>query len=296
MKKTLRILTCMLTVLSLLLTPALASEDDAFREYLPEAPFAIGPQWTEREIQLQSGLGTLRGTLTTPKEVTGPMPVAILLHGVNTDRHWCDDIAWCLADHGIASVRFDFGGNGLSDGAQEDMTISSEIQDTLAILDSVECMGLTDRDNIFLIGKSLGAVAATVAASERRDEIKAMCLWYAGFSTQFSARFGYFLGRFFNPWDPPETLEIAGYTYGREFLREAVTMEFTDAVEACSQPVLLIHGDRDFVAPLVGSFWAQSHFPNAVLHVVPGAGHGFWPEQEFFALTDMLGFLEKQIG
>ena len=295
MKKTLRALLCVITILGLLMTPALASEEEPFREILPEPAFAIGPQWTEQEVQLQSVLGTLRGTLTIPKEVTGTLPVAILLHGVNTDRHWCDDIAWCLADHGIASVRFDFGGNGLSDGAQQDMTITSEVRDTMTILDYVECLSFADKDNIFLIGKSLGAVAATVAASARGDEIKAMCLWYAGFSAQFSARFGYLLGEFFNPFDPPETLEIAGYTYGREFLRETVSLNFTDAVESCRQPVLLIHGDRDYIAPLVGSLWAQAHFPNAELHVVPGGGHGFWLAQELFALTDMLGFLEQQM-
>lgn len=62
-----------------------------------------------------------------------------------------------LADNGIASVRFDFDGNGASDGAQENMTISSEVRDTVAILDYVESLSFTDRDNILMVGKSMGA-------------------------------------------------------------------------------------------------------------------------------------------
>ena len=187
MKKTkwIRLTGMMLAVVVLMAGPfggaALAADDETYREFKPPREIPSTPQWEQQEVTCQSGDNTLRGTLTVPKEHDDQIPVAILLHGLNTDRSWCDDIAWILADNGIASVRFDFDGNGASDGASEDMTISSEVRDTIAMLDYVEGLDFTDPDNIFVVGKSMGAVDAVLASQGRGDEIRAMCLWYPGF-------------------------------------------------------------------------------------------------------------------
>ncbi len=287
----------LLVLCSLLLTPALAAEgNQSFQELRPPTPFEIGPQWTELDVTIQSGENTLRGTLTAPREIDGKLPVAILLHGLNTDRNWCADIAWCLADHGIASVRFDFSGHGLSDGAQEDMTIARETSDVLAMLDYVEELRFTDPDNIFLIGKSLGGVAATLATESRGDEIRAMCLWYPGFGVTATTHFGFFLGEMYAPWDPPETLEIAGYTYGKAFLEEAAALDLTEPMQNYDRPVLIIHGDRDFIAPVVFSFGAANIFPDCTLEVVPGGFHGFLLFQEMIALEHTLAFLQENMA
>ncbi len=287
----------LLCILVLLISPVFAAEEnDPFQERLPPIPVNMNPQWTETEVEIQSGENTLRGTLTRPSNVDEKIPMAILFHGLNTDRRWCDDIAWCLADHGIASVRFDFGGNGQSDGRQEDMTISSEVQDAKAILSYVEGFSITDPDNIFMIGKSMGAVAATRAAADRPGEVKALCLWYPGFGVSAATRFGYFLGEFYAPWDPPEVLEVAGYRYGKAFLEEAAGYEFSDAMERYDDPVLILHGDRDYIAPIYFSLEAQEHFSDCKLYAVPGGGHGFLMMQELIALQDMITFLGENIS
>ena len=273
---------------------ALAS-DDSYREFKPPREIPGAPQWEQQEVTCQSGDNTLRGTLTVPNDHDDQIPVAILLHGLNTDRSWCDDIAWMLADHGIASVRFDFDGNGTSDGAQEDMTISSEVQDTVAMLDYVEGLEFTDPDNIFMVGKSMGAVDAVLAAKGRGSEIKAMCLWYPGFGVTDATRHGFLLGSFFNPVDLPDTLEAAGYTYGKAFLREAQALDYQSACKAYSGPVLILHGDADFIAPISYSYEVENIFPNCTLQVVPGGYHGFYGWQEMKALNDMMDFFEANI-
>ena len=302
MKKTkwIRLTAMMLAVVVLMAGPfggaALAADNETYREFKPSREIPSTPQWEQQEITCQSGDNTLRGTLTVPKAHDDQIPVAILLHGLNTDRSWCDDIAWILADNGIASVRFDFDGNGASDGASEDMTISSEVRDTIAMLDYVEGLDFTDPDNIFVVGKSMGAVDAVLASQGRGDEIRAMCLWYPGFGVTDAVRRGFLLGSFFNPIDLPDTLEAAGYTYGKGFLQEARALDYKSACQSYSGPVLILHGDLDFIAPISYSYEAEKWFPDCTLQVVPGGFHGFYGWQERKALNDMLDFFQDHMA
>lgn len=278
------------------LCPAALAADGEFRERREGPPVPFGPPgFTETVVTCVSGDNVLSGTLTKPADPAEKMPVAILLHGLGTDRRWCDDIAWILAGNGIASVRFDFGGTGRSDGDQEDMTVSSEVADTIAILDYVESLSFTDPDNIFLVGKSMGGVAAVLAAQERESEIKAMCLWYPGFSVTETVRHGFLLGSFFDPENPPETLEAAGYTFGRDFLTEAAELDCTEACRSYDGPVMILHGDLDFVTPIPFSFAMSEEFPDCTMEVIPGGFHGFWGFQEFDALNRMTEFLKAQL-
>ena len=279
-------------------SPATVSAADSGYQEHREEPEQFVPQinWTEALVTCQSGPNTLTGTLTMPKDAGETVPVAILLHGLSTDSRWCDDIAWYLADHGIASVRFDFAGTGYSTGAQEDMTVGSEVANTLDILDYVEGQPFTDLDNIFLVGKSMGGVDAVLAAQHREDEIRAMCLWYPGFGVGDAVRHGFLLGEFFDATDPPESLTAAGYTYGRNFLLETGRLDCTAACRSYDGPVLILHGDRDFIAPIEFSFQMSQVFPNCQLNVVPGGFHGFWGFQELHALENMTSFLQDNMA
>lgn len=274
-----------------------SAADTSYREHREEPQLPPGPpSFTQSEVTCVSGDEVLSGTLTCPMEMEGQVPVAILLHGLATNRSWCDDIAWILADNGIASVRFDFAGTGASTGAQEDMTVSSEVEDTIAILDFVESLSFTDPNNIFLVGKSMGGVDAVLAAQDRGDEIKAMCLWYPGFGVTDSVRHGFLLGQFFDPANPPETLTAAGYTFGKAFLEETGKLDCASACRSYEKPVLIIHGDQDFIAPIQFSFAMSQEFPNCTMKVIPGGYHGFWGYQELEALNTMLEFFQENIS
>jgi hypothetical protein len=123
-----------------------------------------------------------------------------------------------------------------------------------------------------------------------------MCLWYPGLGITEATRQGYLLGQNFDPEDPPETLEAGGYTYGREFLLETQRLDIKRALNAYDGPVLILHGDRDSIAPLIFSQEAEKILANCTLRVVPGGGHGFWGYQETQALNDMLEFFGAQIS
>ena len=285
------LLICILLA-GMLCAPVLAGDYPEYREppQLPEG----GPTFTEEPVSCVSRGNTLRGVLTLP-EGDGPFPMAILTHGLATDHRWCDDIAWALADHGVASVRFDFAGTGASDGAQEDMTISSEVYDVAAILDFVEAQDYTDRGNIIMVGKSMGGVDVLLASLGRQDQVKALVLWYPGFSVTELARRGFLLGQPFFPFDPPDSITVSGYTFGQAFIREAQAMDWEDACRRYQNPVLILHGDRDIVTPLPASIVASQTFPDCRLTVIPGGMHGFFGFQELYALGEMLDFVLEQI-
>ena len=292
-----RLLSLMLIFMIMLgiMAPGAAASDQGFREFRPEISLPGDMNWTEEEVTCQSGENTLRGTLTVPGDVEGQMPVAILLHGLETDRSWCDGIAWILADHGIASVRFDYAGNGQSDGAQEDMSVSSLTLDTRMIIDYVQTLEITDQENIFIVGKSMGAVAAMLASKSEGENIKAMCLWYPGFSVKYDAMRGFLLHCPYNPWFPPESLRVGDFNYGRQFLKEIQVMDFESACEAYEGSVMIIHGTDDFVVPIECSFMVKDMFRDCTMNVVPGGQHGFYGFQEIIALNDMLNFIQEQI-
>ncbi len=77
--------------------------------------------------------------------------------------------AHCAAT-GRACTRFDYRGHGESDGAFTDGTIGGWLEDTLAVLDQV-ALG-----PVVLVGSSMGAWIALLAARSRPDRIKGMVL------------------------------------------------------------------------------------------------------------------------
>lgn len=71
---------------------------------------------------------------------------------------------------GLRFLRFDYFGHGLSDGAFEDGTIGRWLEDTLLIIDTAA------EGPQILIGSSMGAWIALLAARARRERVKALIL------------------------------------------------------------------------------------------------------------------------
>lgn len=129
------------------------------------------------EEVLEVGAHGLSGKLTLPKGVEKP-PVAILLPG--SGAHDMDetigaaankpfrDIAHGLAERGIASIRFDkrfYAYPALA--ATEGITIEHELlEDAQAAIELAAAREDLDRDRIYLIGHSLGGMAAPRLAAE----------------------------------------------------------------------------------------------------------------------------------
>ena len=93
--------------------------------------------------------------------------LVILGHGVtgNKDRPVVVDTANALNKIGFDTLRFSFSGNGDSEGDFRKATISKEIGDLQAVLDTVE----TNYERILYVGHSMGgAVGVLTAAKDSR--------------------------------------------------------------------------------------------------------------------------------
>ena len=114
----------------------------------------------ERYVECESRGLTLRGMLHVPDQRPGKVPFVILFHGFCDDRNEINfvhtELSRRLCERGIASVRFDFAGSGDSDGRFEDMTVSSEVEDGLAILDYVKSLDFVDQSRIAIHGGMCG--------------------------------------------------------------------------------------------------------------------------------------------
>jgi len=68
-----------------------------------------------------------------------------------------------LAEHGIASLRFDFRGSGESEGSFDEMTVSRELEDVRAAHDFLKAQPQIDPARIGLLGLSMGGMVAALS-------------------------------------------------------------------------------------------------------------------------------------
>jgi alpha-beta hydrolase superfamily lysophospholipase len=113
---------------------------------------------TARQVSIRSGPRRLDGLLFLP--VTEPKASLVILHGIGERLSYWREAQGMLAEHGIASLIFDYSGYGKSAGAT---TPENLRQDTLAAYHSLRAL-LPDGRPPFLLGLSLGTGVASDAA------------------------------------------------------------------------------------------------------------------------------------
>jgi len=115
------------------------------------------------EVSFGSGEVKLTGRLLYPL-IDGKVPGAVLCHGFGTGYRTVEAPARILASKGIAVLIFDFRGHGGSDGIVDE-DIVTDVIDASDFLSA--CPGV-DGERIALVGHSMGALAAILAARQVR--------------------------------------------------------------------------------------------------------------------------------
>ena len=123
----------------------------------------------EHEIRFKSGEIDLAGTLALPAG-SGPFPAVLFIAGSGqVDRNEnhkklhlniFDDISHYLAENGIASLRYDKRGVGESQGDYWKTGFYDNSQDALAALQYLKLQNNIQKENIFILGHSEGALQA----------------------------------------------------------------------------------------------------------------------------------------
>ncbi len=223
-------------------------------------------------------------------------PLAVFSPGFNTSYRQLEHYGPYFAERGIALLLFDFCGGCLdseSDGLTSEMSVLSETDDLLFLLSQLRRPAFTDSfpadpDRIFLMGESQGGYVSLLAAGRQQGSVKGLVLWYPAFCLQDMAlawrqRPGGFAREM---WSVP---------LGRMYTDDAADTDIYGAVQECTCPAVIIHGDDDRIVPLGYSEKAVSLQPLFRLEIIPGAGHGFENEERITAADASIRFIKDML-
>ena len=233
------------------------------------------------DFKVHGPQGGIAMDITLPKDLdpeTEKCPMVILMHGIFSSGNIVPipALARELADNGIASIRFDFGGHWRSEGEMQQMTIGKEIEDALAMWEYARSLPYVSE--IGLLGHSQGGVVASMTAGilESRGEKPAgLVLIAPGSVVQDACRNGRFFGAEFNPADPPEFVKCFGIMkLGREYILSTQDLDIYGTAKDYTGPVRLIHGSKDTIVPMSCSErYVETYGDRSELIVVEGENH-----------------------
>ncbi|XP_027183272.1 uncharacterized protein LOC113781518 isoform X2 [Coffea eugenioides] len=199
---------------------------------------------------------------------TGSKEVVIICHGFRSskDRIPMVNLAAAFEKEGISAFRFDFAGNGESEGSFQYGNYRREADDLRAV---VQHFQEEKRFVAALVGHSKGGNAVLLYAS--RDNDIQIIVNIAG---RFNLERG-IEGR----------LGKTKYRVSKESLMDRLA---TDTRAACQKidrncRVLTVQGSMDELVPVSDAKEFAKHMPNHILHIFEGADHYFTSHQHELA-------------
>ena len=191
--------------------------------------------------------------LHKPERSEGKVPMVIFFHGFmnNKCEHYFSFVETSreLEKLGIASIRFDFMGSGESEGAFEDMSVETEIEDGISILRYVQSLDYVEHDRIALVGMSFGGLVASIIAGRLPEEVKALCLWAPAAIAVKDAKEGRAGETDLNAALTTGIADLNGYRIGGRFIEDACVLDIQAEIKPYRRNAILIWGERDTVVP-----------------------------------------------
>ncbi|XP_016477139.2 putative uncharacterized protein YDL057W isoform X1 [Nicotiana tabacum] len=219
---------------------------------------------------------------------TNSLELVIICHGFKSskDRIPMANLAAALEKEGISAFRFDFAGNGESEGSFQYGNYRREADDLRAV---VEHFHEEKRFIAAIVGHSKGGNAVLLYASRYKDVQTVINI-----SGRFNLERGIEgrLGRDFK-----EKIKQDGfidvinrkgrleYRVTEESLMDRLTTDTRGACQSIPKScrVLTIHGTMDEMVPVEDAMEFAKNVPNHKLHIIEGADHEFTMHQDELA-------------
>lgn len=224
-------------------------------------------------------------------------PTILALGGwIGTWEDWIETLSILSEDRRV--IAFDHRGSGLTTAPIESITVDALVDDVFAVMDA---FGLRQ---CALAAMSMGGAIALQAALRYPDRITDLILVDCldlrtpspSSQTDEPSQTG---DRFLQGLTHDYARTLEGFIqlcvpepgmesikeWGRHILRRASqdaaialyklskTIQLEDKLRQITQPVLLVHGDTDYLASVESAEWLARTLPKADLRVIPGAGH-----------------------
>ena len=215
------------------------------------------------------------GTSIAYRSRSGNAPTLVFLPGYASDMEGAKALALdAFAERrGLAMLRFDYSGTGLSAGRFEDGTLSAWLEEALAAIDQLTTGAL------ILIGSSMGGWLALHLALLRPERVQALV--------------GIAAAADFTNWGFAEggAAERAGLALG--FWQSGQQLLLLDKEIEIHCPVRLVHGELDNDVPLEVAFRTLRALRSAdvQLTVLKGGGHRLSEPHEIDAILRTVALL-----
>lgn len=218
----------------------------------------------------------IRGIINRP-ECSEKVPCIIYCHGLSGNRMEHNfmfvKIERSLEKFNIASVRFDFTGSGESDGDFKNMTLSSEIEDCENVFEFVRTLDYIDKNDINILGFSMGAVVALVLCSRHREEIKNAILVSTAVNLYDIFIHG-IRGDRLQKFMECGLLDIDGKVIEKNVVDDIFNYNFYECAKNVCQNILIVHGDEDRSVPPIYLVGLKNIIPGkTMLKFIEGADH-----------------------
>ena len=215
----------------------------------------------------------LHARLLLPEEGRGPYPAVILSHGFNGSCEHGIPYAEAFVRAGMAGVVFDFIGGSMdskSGGSMKQMSVQTELEDLLDVLERVRALPQVDKNLVWLFGRSQGGLVSAMAAAKCPEMVRGLILLYPAFNLPEMTR-----KEWPDPESVPEETEILGAVVGRRYYDDIVSLDPAMIQKAYRGPVLIIQGQKDPVVPPETAEQAARLYAQCTLIRLPEAQHGF---------------------
>ena len=255
----------------------------------------------ESPYTIHSGPLGLAATLTMPRGAAGPVPVAVIIAGSGpTDRNGNSvlgirpnsyaQLAWGLAERGIATLRYDKRGMPGTQGSFDirTMTLEDFAGDARAAAESLARDARFSR--VVLLGHSEGASLALMAARQgapvagvvhasglgrplgtvMREQLSRQ--FDSTMLVRYDTAWKYYL-RGETPADVPPELAMLFVPVNQTFMRSLAGFDPPAAIRAVRQPVLLVQGATDLQATVADAERLHAARPDARLVLLPETNH-----------------------
>ena len=219
----------------------------------------------------------LSGTLHLPESATNRGVVIGHCFTCSRNTRILQQLGQDLAQAGFMALRFDFSGNGRSEGNFAESTYSKHVAEMKSAVDFVAGKGAS---KIGLTGHSMGATIALLAAA-KLPAIRAVCSLAGRLSSTHA-------DHFLNAVQLEELAQAGRVSFtsrgrflklSKDFFADATQHDLPKLIGAMKINLLVVHGDKDEIVPVKEAHMAHKSNPTHIdLAVIRGADHMFSAE------------------